>query len=301
MHLRQYHIKDVGPATRVTRAPRRAAAAASANPIVPVEPLERKRTGSMASRVGPAVTRTCLPASVPARASRAARSWAKMASGSGSRPSPMSPLARAPCSGRLHHLHAVGAEGGEVAPRGRVGPHVVVHRRADEHRAAPRERDGREHRVADARASLARVVAVAGATTRRSAQRPRWTCCVQRALGVLGEDLDEHLPLGEGPSVSGVMNRAASGVIRTCTSAPAFFRRRTSSAALYAAMEPGDAEGDAPPRGGGPPGLGGGAPSIGWPRRPLGGALRSMAGGPSPAVRGQPLLFGGGCGSRSRR
>src|SRR5581483_5186383 len=39
-------------------------------------------------------------------------------------------------------------------------------------------------------------------------------------------------------SVSGVMNFVAAGVITTRTSAPAFTRRRTNSAALYAAMPP---------------------------------------------------------------
>ena len=42
-------------------APRLAAAAARANPILPLERLPRKRTGSIGSRVPPAVTRTLSP------------------------------------------------------------------------------------------------------------------------------------------------------------------------------------------------------------------------------------------------
>jgi len=105
--------------------------------------------------------------------------------------------------GRGEHLGAVGAEGGEVALGRRVGPHVVVHRRADEHRAAARERDGREHGVAHARGQLGE-----GRRRRRGHHeevgpeaevdvlRPR--APPRGALGVLGEELDEHLPLGEG-------------------------------------------------------------------------------------------------------
>ena len=48
-----------GPATNVTRWPAAAAARAMANPIFPDERLEMNRTGSMASRVGPAVMRKC--------------------------------------------------------------------------------------------------------------------------------------------------------------------------------------------------------------------------------------------------
>lgn len=52
-----------GPATSVTWAPASWAARAMANPILPLERLVRPRTGSMASKVGPALTSTCWPAS----------------------------------------------------------------------------------------------------------------------------------------------------------------------------------------------------------------------------------------------
>src|SRR5688572_1823561 len=52
--------RATGPVTRVTSCPARAAATAHAKPILPLEGLERKRTSSMYSRVGPAVTRTLI-------------------------------------------------------------------------------------------------------------------------------------------------------------------------------------------------------------------------------------------------
>ena len=54
-----------GPAISVTSAPASRAAAASAKPIFPELRLLMKRTGSMRSRVGPAVSSTRLPASGP--------------------------------------------------------------------------------------------------------------------------------------------------------------------------------------------------------------------------------------------
>ena len=54
-------VRFTGPATSMTRAPRSAAACASANPIRPLDRFEMKRTGSMGSRVGPAVMRTVCP------------------------------------------------------------------------------------------------------------------------------------------------------------------------------------------------------------------------------------------------
>src|SRR5258708_15159915 len=51
----------VMPATHVTLAPRSCAAEASANPIRPEERFEMKRTGSIGSRVAPAVIRRRSP------------------------------------------------------------------------------------------------------------------------------------------------------------------------------------------------------------------------------------------------
>ena len=76
----------VGPLTSATWAPRRAAARARAYPIFPDDRLERKRTGSNGSRLGPAVTTTRSPVRSPGRSSR--RTSSTMAAGSGRRPLP---------------------------------------------------------------------------------------------------------------------------------------------------------------------------------------------------------------------
>ncbi len=84
--------------TSVTSAPRAAASAAIAYPIFPEERLPMKRTGSIGSRVPPAVTSTFQPSSGRAR-SRAAAST--ISAGSAIRPTPSSPPASAPVSGPM--------------------------------------------------------------------------------------------------------------------------------------------------------------------------------------------------------
>ncbi len=102
-------------ATTVTSAPSAAAASASAKPMRPDERLPTKRTASIGSRVPPAVTRTrsptrwreaaagtpASPRGSPARAdSTAASTAASSSAGSASRPAPCSPLeASAPTPG----------------------------------------------------------------------------------------------------------------------------------------------------------------------------------------------------------
>ena len=88
---------ETGPETRVTAAPRLRAAAASSYPIRPVEWLVTNRTGSIASRVGPAVTSRRTPSR--SRSVSAARTASKSTAGSGSRPRPVSPQASRPLSG----------------------------------------------------------------------------------------------------------------------------------------------------------------------------------------------------------
>ena len=89
--------RATGPATRVTSAPASAAARATANPILPLDRLVRPRTGSIGSNVGPAVTRTRLPAS--SFGWKNAISSASSSSGSSIRPSPNSPHAWSPLPG----------------------------------------------------------------------------------------------------------------------------------------------------------------------------------------------------------
>ena len=87
----------VGPETSTTSAPRRAATFARANPIFPEEGLEMNRTGSIGSRVGPAVTTTRRPEkSLWPSKREAARA---MSAGSESRPKPTSPSASSPEAG----------------------------------------------------------------------------------------------------------------------------------------------------------------------------------------------------------
>ena len=91
---------DEGPEIKTTRAPRWIASSATAYPIRPEDGLVRTRAGSTYSRVGPAVTSTVSPAHVSPRERQRRISWA-MASGSGSRPLPISPQASSPASGSM--------------------------------------------------------------------------------------------------------------------------------------------------------------------------------------------------------
>ncbi len=95
-------------ATRVTRAPRRAAARARAMPCRPEEALPRKRTGSRASWVPPALTTTCRPARSRARtastvagSSSSEAATAAMSKASGRRPGPVSVPVRRPEAGSM--------------------------------------------------------------------------------------------------------------------------------------------------------------------------------------------------------
>ena len=79
-------------AMTVTSAPRRAAAAANDSPIRPEERLPMYLTGSIGSRVPPAVTSTRTPAQPRLRAGASSRSQAATSSpGSDIRPDPYSP------------------------------------------------------------------------------------------------------------------------------------------------------------------------------------------------------------------
>ena len=143
-----------------TFAPASRAAAASATPCLPEERFPRNRTGSRGSRVPPALIVTVSPASglwrrrkgrrptpaaaasrdtagAPARASAAS----KMASGSGSRPGPESdPVSRA--GGGLQHRDAPAAERLDIGLGRRVLPHLGVHGRGHQHRAAAGHEQG---------------------------------------------------------------------------------------------------------------------------------------------------------------
>jgi hypothetical protein len=85
------------PARRsVARWPASRAAAATAYPILPLDRLLTNRTGSMASRVGPAVTSTFTRS---ARGQRAGDVAHTMSSSAARRPAPVSPQASSPVPG----------------------------------------------------------------------------------------------------------------------------------------------------------------------------------------------------------
>ena len=85
-----------GPATSVTSAPASRAARAMAKPILPLLWLVMPRTGSMASKVGPAVTTTRWPSS--GLGARKAINSSSSSPASSMRPSPNSPQAWSPCA-----------------------------------------------------------------------------------------------------------------------------------------------------------------------------------------------------------
>ncbi len=134
----------VGPATSVTVAPASAAACASAKPILPELVLVMPRTGSIASNVGPAVSSTRLPASTLGCAH--ATTASKISCGS-EHPPGAGFAAGLIADARAEHDHAVGDEPRDVPLRGRVAPHLPVHRRRDEERAIARERQRRQQIV----------------------------------------------------------------------------------------------------------------------------------------------------------
>src|SRR6516225_8596630 len=115
----------VGPVTSTTFAPRRAAARATAYPIFPDDRLLKNRTGSMSSRVGPAVTRTPSP-SRSCRPRNTSSTAFKISTWLASRPGPVIP-------------HAPRAQGRKVLLRRLVLPHVDVHRRSRDYRCRRRQ------------------------------------------------------------------------------------------------------------------------------------------------------------------
>src|SRR5690242_9543618 len=93
------------------------------------------------------------------------------------------------------------------------------------------------------RANFAMMSAVAGATRRRSVRCATAMCSM--ALSRLASPPEESLKRSvmtfwalRAAKVSGVTNSRAAVVITTCTLCPSCWRRRTSSAALYAATPP---------------------------------------------------------------
>ena len=138
-----------GPLTSVTSAPAAASAAAIAWPCSPDERLAMKRTGSIASTVGPLVTSARTPASGRAsrRQQRLDRGHDLVRLGHAADPG----LAAGHVARRRADLaDAVGRELRDVAPGRRMLPHLRVHRRRDQHRLVGREQRGRGQIVGQA-------------------------------------------------------------------------------------------------------------------------------------------------------
>ena len=227
-----------GPATSVTSAPASRAARAIEKPILPLDRLVMPRTGSIASKVGPAVISRRRPAR--GFGASAATSSSTMASGSIMRPSPISPQAWAPAStpstcapsaAIWRRLRCVA--GCAHISRFIAGATISGTGRAS---AAPLA-SGRARQVRLSRSSArpwarrAMKSALAGATSTASAPRVRLLCGMP--LGSRASQVSSATGWPESACiVSAVMKCSAPAVIATRTSAPALTSRRASSALL---------------------------------------------------------------------
>src|SRR5258705_8698139 len=221
----------------VTRAPRATAVRANAYPCLPEDRLPRYRTGSSGSRVPPAVTTTCRPASeasaaVPRRNTRCATS--KISTGSGSRPLPVSAPVSRPEAGSI----TITPRDRSVATFATVAgcSHIsvcIAGTSTTGQRAVSSVFVSRSS--ASPCAALASRSAVAGATTTRSAHWPIATCGTSCTSA--------HTPVATGwpdsaAHVASPTKRSADAVGTTRTGCPDSVNRRSSSQALYAAIPP---------------------------------------------------------------
>ncbi len=175
----------VEPATTVTSAPRARAASASAKPILPEERFEMKRTGSISSRVAPVVMRTRSPARSCARRLRDSSSTpsaaATMTPGSLRRPGPNVPQAISPSSGWTTRTPSARSR----ARLRRVAGwfHIVVFIAGATTTGALHARYVVERKSsATPLANLAMMLAVAGATRKRSTVCEKVMCAMGSGL-----------------------------------------------------------------------------------------------------------------------
>ena len=213
-----------GPETRTTRrrAPRRRPPAHS--PSCRSSGWKCSAPGRAASWVGPAVIRTVSPSRSLRAAERRVQPPAAIVSGSASRPGPTMPQARYPSSGSTTHVPAP-AQRLEVGLRGRVLPHVGVHRGRQHHGAGEGEVEGGQEIVRQAVRELGQQVRggrghnqhivllrhARYARRRSRASRPGWprrTCPVMTLRPV------------RAAKVSGRTNSCAAAVMTTCTAWP---------------------------------------------------------------------------------
>ena len=138
---------DTGPLISVTRAPAKYAACATAKPIFPELRLLMKRTGSIRSRVGPAVMTTCRPSStrgVESSPSRALCEIERLEHASRSNLTAGLVTFARPIDG-----DAACAQRRDVRLRRCIRPHQLVHRRRDRDRRIRREAQSAEQIVGE--------------------------------------------------------------------------------------------------------------------------------------------------------
>ena len=231
--------------TSTTSAPRATAARASAWPCLPDGAVaqEADRVEVLAGAAGATRRRGGRPgrAAAAPRASTARHSRASSA-GSGSRPLPLSAPVSRPTAG-LDDEHAARAQRRDVGLRGRVLPHLGVHRRREHDRAARGEQ-----RVGEQ---------VVGEPVRGAGQQVGGGRGDDDEVGGLADPHVRHLvdvvPVlvadraarTAPPRSARRRTASALAVGTTRTSCPVSVSRRSSSHALYAAIPPGDAEDDA--------------------------------------------------------
>jgi len=192
------------------------------------------RTGSIASKVGPAVSSRRLPAS------SCGWKWAivssTISSGSSMRPGPVSPQAWSPQAGPMTLTPSLR----KTAMLRRVAgfSHIWRFMAGATSSGQSRARTSVVSRSsARPPASLARKSAEAGATSSASASRDRSMCAM--LLATRGSHWSVNTSFPESAwKVTGVTKCVAASLITTCTEAPSLISSRTSSAALYAAMPP---------------------------------------------------------------
>ena len=164
------------------------------------------------------------------------RWWARIrshtaysSSGSGSRPGPVSRAGEPARCGR-DDVHAALGERGDVGLGGGVVPHLGVHGRGHDHRAAGGEQHVGEQVVGHGRSRPARAGRRwPGATTTRSAPCPSRTC------GTSWTDVQTSVCTGlpdSADQVGAPTNCRADAVGTTVTSWPASVNRRSSEQAL---------------------------------------------------------------------
>ena len=192
------------------------------------------RTGSIASKVGPAVITTLRPAS--SFGWKKAIRCSSSSSGSSILPMPVSPQAWSPAPGPTTVAPSAAScamlrcvAGCSHIWRFIAGATSSGHSRA-RHSVVSRS-------SAMPWTSFAMRSAVAGAIRIGAAPRVRSICAM--LLSTRGSQRSDHTGLPDNAwKVTGVTKRAPPAVSATCTSAPAFPSSRTSSAALYAATPP---------------------------------------------------------------